>query len=291
MDAPEVTVGERGAQEAPVVDVGAEGAKWGNRISLAPILSVAVLAVIDAVLEVLSVVVWPSTVLLVAYGIVFIVLVAALCVLLAVRHAWSFSGGRAEGMLDAHLLSGCVDMASVSESCADADVVNVLDVGCSSGALAIMCAKSDPRVRVTGVDAFGSGSASALETVRENARLEGVESQCEFADGDISALDFSDGSFDVVISSLAYDAAPLGDRPALARESLRVLREGGTFAFMSNFGSGQSAGEPPEIVSELSDEGLAEVAYEAGIAESEWLPASALGKLTLRNTGVLHGVK
>ena len=289
MDAPEVTVGERGAQEAPVVDIGAEGAKWGNRISLAPILSVAVLAVIDAVLEVLSVVVWPSTVLLVAYGIVFIVLVALLGVLLAVRRAFSFAGGRAEGMLDAHLLSSCVDMASVSVSCADADVVNVLDVGCSTGALSIMCAKSDPRVRVTGVDAFGS--ESALETARGNARLEGVESQCEFADGDISALDFADGTFDVVISSLAYDAAPLGDRPALATESLRVLREGGAFAFMSNFGSGQSAGEPPTIVSELSDEGLAEVSYEAGIAESEWLPASALGKLTMRNTGVLHGVK
>ena len=283
VEAPDVRV--------PDVSIGAEGTKWGNRIPLAPIVSVVVLALLDAVLAVLSALVWPSTVLLVVYGVVLIILAAALCVLLAVRHAWSFSGGRAEGMLDAHLLSLYVDFDAIVGGCGDDAPVRVLDVGCSTSALSVMCAKADPRVEVTGVDAFGSSSALALETACENARLEGVESQCTFENGDISALDFADGAFDVVVSSFAFDAAPEKERAALVRESLRVLREGGTFALMSDFGAPKSSGDVPAIVSEFAEEGFAEVAYDAGIAEGEWLPAGALGRLTLRGAGVLHGVK
>ena len=48
-----------------------------------------------------------------------------------------------------------------------------------------------------------------------------------FIQGDVSALPFEDGSFDVVLSLNGFHAFP--DKEAAYRETFRVLRPGGTF--------------------------------------------------------------
>ena len=66
-----------------------------------------------------------------------------------------------------------------------------------------------------------------LEVARQNAPLAGVE--VDFHEGDVEALPFDAGAFDVVLSQLGHMFAP---RPEVAiAEMLRVLKPGGTVAF------------------------------------------------------------
>ena len=50
---------------------------------------------------------------------------------------------------------------------------------------------------------------------------------CAFQQGDVGALPFGDGSFDIVLSLNGFHAFP--DKEAAWREIFRVLRPGGTF--------------------------------------------------------------
>ena len=100
----------------------------------------------------------------------------------------------------------------------------VLDAGCGTGLVSTMVA---PRAghggKVIGVDA----SAAMLEIARANARGFGFD-QCDFRLGDIHALEFSDDTFDLVVSSFA-----LWGEPASAfREFRRVLKPRGVLLLL-----------------------------------------------------------
>ena len=98
---------------------------------------------------------------------------------------------------------------------------NVLDVGCGTGVAAITAARLGASVR--GVDL----TPELLERARENAHIANVE--IDFRQGDVEALPFDDGTFDVVLSHFGHMFAP---RPEVAlAEMLRVLKRGGTIAF------------------------------------------------------------
>lgn len=98
---------------------------------------------------------------------------------------------------------------------------NVLDVGCGTGVVAITAARLG--AGVCGVDL----TPELLERARENARIANVE--IDFREGDVEALAFEDGTFDVVLSHFGHMFAP---RPEVAlAEMLRVLKRGGTIAF------------------------------------------------------------
>jgi SAM-dependent methyltransferase len=98
---------------------------------------------------------------------------------------------------------------------------NVLDVGCGTGVVAITAARKGARVR--GLDL----TPQLLERARENASIAKLE--IDFREGDVEALPFGDGEFDVVLSQFGHMFAP---RPDVAiREMLRVLKPGGTIAF------------------------------------------------------------
>lgn len=106
-----------------------------------------------------------------------------------------------------------------------------LDVGCGSGALTIAVAKRNPRARMVGLDRWGRDYASfSRRLCEDNARAEGVEDNTEFVEGDAIHLDFPDGSFDAVTSNYCYHNITGADKQALLRETLRVLKKGGTFA-------------------------------------------------------------
>jgi SAM-dependent methyltransferase len=97
----------------------------------------------------------------------------------------------------------------------------VLDVGCGTGVVALAAARTG--ARVTGLDLTPELIASA----RANASITGAE--IDWHEGDVEALPFPDGAFDVVISQWGHMFAP---RPEVAiREMLRVLKPGGTIAF------------------------------------------------------------
>lgn len=105
----------------------------------------------------------------------------------------------------------------------------VLDVGCGTGYFAQRLARIVAPVgrgetqthqgSVTGVDA----SAGMLEQARQSAR----SAACEFVVGAAERLDFEDGSFDAVTSSLMLHHLPPDLRAQALGEMHRVLRPGG----------------------------------------------------------------
>jgi arsenite methyltransferase len=109
----------------------------------------------------------------------------------------------------------------------------LLDVGCGRGAVLLMAAQRLPRGRAVGIDLWSTKdqSGNAEEVTRRNAVLEGVTDRVELHTADMRRLPFDDGSFDVVVSSLAIHNVPGASQRAKAlREAARVLKPGGKLA-------------------------------------------------------------
>ncbi len=102
----------------------------------------------------------------------------------------------------------------------------VLDLGCGPGYLANeMAAAVGPSGLVRGVDV----SPSMLELARRRERLRDAAT-VELSRGDVSALEFPDGAFDVAVSTQVYEYVE--DVRAALREAHRVLAPGGRIAIL-----------------------------------------------------------
>ncbi|HEX5271681.1 MAG TPA: class I SAM-dependent methyltransferase, partial [Gemmataceae bacterium] len=109
----------------------------------------------------------------------------------------------------------------------------LLDVGCGRGAVLLTAARRLPRGRAFGVDVWSAKdqSGNAEQVTRQNAELEGVADRVELHTADMRQLPFEDGSFDVVVSSLAiHNISGAGERARAVREAARVLKKGGKLA-------------------------------------------------------------
>lgn len=102
--------------------------------------------------------------------------------------------------------------------------MNVLDVACGTGNLAVPAARTG--ATVTGLDI----APNLLEQARARAAQEGL--QIRFDEGDAEEMPYADASFDVVMSMFGAMFAPRPD--VLAMELARVLKPGGTLA-MANW--------------------------------------------------------
>jgi arsenite methyltransferase len=116
---------------------------------------------------------------------------------------------------------------------ADVDLrpgASVLDLGCGHGMVAVMTAVRDPGVEVTGIDLWRSvdQSGNSAEAAARNAEVNGVSGRVRFDTGDMTALPYADGSFDLVTASLAIHNIRTreGRRRALS-EAARVLAADG----------------------------------------------------------------
>ncbi|SDL94913.1 Methyltransferase domain-containing protein [Nonomuraea maritima] len=95
----------------------------------------------------------------------------------------------------------------------------VLDVGCGTGYLSrIMAPVIMPGGRVTGIDPSPAMVDHATRRAPAN---------CSYIVGEGQGLPFPDGSFDLVVSSLAVHHMPVEARPQALRQMFRVLRPGG----------------------------------------------------------------
>jgi ubiquinone/menaquinone biosynthesis C-methylase UbiE len=101
---------------------------------------------------------------------------------------------------------------------------SVLDVGCGTGALAILAKKQvGAGGGVYGVDV----SPEMIVRAREKAKRAGVD--LILAEGAAQDLPLADAEVDVVLSTLMLHHLPRKVRPDIVRETRRVLKPGGRF--------------------------------------------------------------
>ncbi|MBR4451265.1 MAG: class I SAM-dependent methyltransferase [Clostridia bacterium] len=164
-----------------------------------------------------------------------------------------------------------------------------LDVGCGSGALAIACAKRNPKAQFVGIDRWGKEYASFSKTLCENnAKAEGV-SNVRFKRGDAVKLDFADETFDAVVSNYVYHNIPTNDRQKILLETLRTLKKGGTFAIHDIF-SKAKYGDMQEFVKKLKDMGY-EKAELIDTTDGKFITKSESKWMALSGSAILTGKK
>lgn len=106
----------------------------------------------------------------------------------------------------------------------------LLDLGCGRGMVLIEAARRLPSGRAVGVDLWSGKdqSGNSPGATLANAAVAGVADRVAVHTGDMTALPFQDGSFDVVTSALAIHNIPSAQgRYRAIDEAMRVLRPGG----------------------------------------------------------------
>jgi SAM-dependent methyltransferase len=134
---------------------------------------------------------------------------------------------------------------------------HILDLGCGRGAVLLMAASLLPRGKATGIDVWkvNEQSGNALAVTQQNAEREGVAGRVELQTADMRHLPFSDGSFDLVVSSLAiHNIRDSEGRKQAINEAVRVLKRGGRLV-IADFREIQRYGE------RLHNLGMTEVTY------------------------------
>ena len=98
----------------------------------------------------------------------------------------------------------------------------LLEVPVGTGVLTMPVYKELPDADITCLDY----SADMMSAAEKKAKAAGIKN-ITFRQGDVGALPFDDGSFDIVLSLNGFHAFP--DKDAAYRETFRVLKPGGTF--------------------------------------------------------------
>ncbi len=139
---------------------------------------------------------------------------------IAAHRAFSYNGKR---RLSAQMIDGVTARVKIPDGGMG------LDVGCGSGALTIACAKQNPNAQMVGVDIWGTGYSFSKALREDNAKAEGV-ANVRFERGNAVKLPYADESFDAVTSNYVYHNIKGKNTQRLIKETLRVLKKGGTFA-------------------------------------------------------------
>ena len=196
------------------------------------------------------------------------------------NRAFSYDGER---KLSKVIVEGTAEYVNIPE-----DGVG-LDVGCGSGALTIACAKRNPRATMVGIDRWGAEYASFSKVLCErNAKAEGV-SNVSFSKGDAVHLDYPDETFDAVTSNYVYHNISGVNKQELLRETLRVLKRGGTFA-IHDLMSRARYGDMEGFAQQLRDEGYQEVEL-IHTDDGLFMSKKEATKMMLRGSTILRGVK
>ena len=168
------------------------------------------------------------------------------------RYAYNQFSYDGERKLSKQIVEGTADYVRLPEGGIG------LDVGCGSGALTNACAKRNPQGKMLGIDHWGPEYADfSKKLCEDNATAEGL-TNVSFEKGDANHLDFPDETFDAVVSNYVYHNIAMKNKQDLLKETLRVLKKGGTFA-IHDLMSYRRYGDMKKFVKELKDQGYEEV--------------------------------
>lgn len=155
----------------------------------------------------------------------------------------------------------------------------IIDVGCGGGANLLRLLALAPESHVTGLDY----SETSVATSRETAAEQIAAGRCEVVQGDVAAMPFADGSFDLVTGFETIYFWP--NVPRALAEIRRVLAPDGTL-FICNEDDGTSGEDWTSAIDELrvyTEDELVALLRETGFAdvrpwhsvETHWLCAAA----------------
>ena len=116
---------------------------------------------------------------------------------------------------------GATTAAFVRERFPDLKPRRILDIGCGPGFTTVPWKEAFPDAEVHGVD------IGAPQVRYAHRRAESLGQAIHFSQQDAAALDFEDGSFDIVSSVLVTHEMPAPHIRAMYRECHRVLDSGG----------------------------------------------------------------
>jgi ubiquinone/menaquinone biosynthesis C-methylase UbiE len=116
------------------------------------------------------------------------------------------------------------------EQAALRDGMDVLDLGCGTGTLAIWTKERNPQANIVGLD----GDRKVLERAKRKA--EDAGSNIRFDQGLSYELPYRDASFDRVLSSLFFHHLMPSEKQRTVAEIRRVLRPGGEL-HVADFGA------------------------------------------------------
>ncbi len=203
------------------------------------------------------------------------------CYMTAFHHAFSFGGGGMMGKVHEY----------VAEHLPWDGRGRLLDVGCGAGALTIRCAKRFPGAHCTGIDYWGIKWDYSLGMCQHNAEAEQVAGRCTFKQGDANHLDFEDETFDAVVSNFVYHEVNDGrSKEELLRETLRVLKKGGSFALQDLFGQKSVYGDFQIMIDSLKRDAVSEIHYADSCREipvPKWMQVPGM----LTGVGIIYGKK
>lgn len=112
---------------------------------------------------------------------------------------------------------------------AHTDPFVTLDIGCGTGELASLLARSDWPVRAVGLDYSPNMCAAAAAKVQEATWAD----RAQFTAGDSEHLPFADAAFDLVTCSNSFHHYP--HQQAVVDEVYRILKPGGVFILIDGF--------------------------------------------------------
>ncbi len=167
----------------------------------------------------------------------------------------------------------------------------LLDIGSGNGVLAVKLAQYQREAEVVGIDYWGKDWEYSKRVCEQNAQAAKVESRVHFQKGDAAALEFATGTFDGAVSNLTFhEVKSVGDKRAVVREALRVVKPGGPFAFVDYFYDAKYYGKASEFESYLRGLNLTQFEYKP-LQDKMAIPLLLRHPKILGRVGIICGRK
>jgi len=167
----------------------------------------------------------------------------------------------------------------------------IIDIGSGNGVLAVKIAQQSTKTEVMGVDYWGKDWEYSKSVCEKNAKIGKVESRVHFQKGDAAILEFADDTFDGAVSNLTFhEVQSVKDKRLVVEEALRVIKPGGSFAFVDYFYDEKYYGKPLEFESYLKDLKLSKFVFKP-LRDMIILPILLRHPKILGRVGIIYGKK
>ena len=206
---------------------------WVSKKMLKLLISVFVLLIL------ISIFFYKVTVVTIVSSILSVLILLIILCFLYAYYKLSSKGGDIQQQVSS-LVINKVDEKSIGK---------LLDIGCGSGVLSVELAIKCPKLKIWGIDYWGSIWGYSKDKCEKLASDYHVSDRVSFEQASASSLPFDDESFDIIISNMVFhEVADAKDKREVIKEALRVLKEGAQFIFQDLFLSKSIYDTPDKLI-------------------------------------------